>query len=295
MEKKNTDQVHTSPANREEQKNSKLLHLPQQFQKNEFGTKLKTIAADIKKILHLIPDDSGGVDPDLPKYIKLLKEHMDELASSGYLDQFHQQANNLIDSQLNDLPMTLKQFSETKGFHFWGGFPDHIVDGTVYLGINLKRYSVTINEISLPLFPIKIVLSNLDKEISRVTAESFNTEQFLQELWSAYHNCLRKKGVSKDEFSQTRVPIFHLISEMAFLRQKEKFLKNPVQHHFRGYSQHKFRADLFRLLSRQAAPTIERHRLILEPTSVAEDGLFMYLPTIGRCAFVGRAVFSQIE
>jgi hypothetical protein len=82
---------------------------------------------------------------------------------------------------------------------------------------------------------------------------------------------------------------------MALLVQTPGFLKNPTREQFRSYSQHDLRADLFAVMQTVTTPSYGGSRLVLEPTSVAEDGLFMYMPSLQRCSYVGHISFIAMD
>jgi hypothetical protein len=196
---------------------------------------------------------------------------------------------------LTDLPAELKRSCDSDGIQLYCAFPDHIANGTVYLSFDIRRYVVTINDLSMPLFPFAGVISALRNELSRVAKEAFQPAQFLDRLWRTHHAIFARQALSADNPSSRRAPVFSVLVELAFGAQDRAFMRSPSQKNFRPYSQHNFRADLFRLLVANPEPVIQGHRLILEPTSVAEDGLFMYLPIIGRCAFVGHVAFAPVS
>jgi hypothetical protein len=254
-------------------------------------SQLGEITRRTKTLRQLLNKDEGP-NPSIESEVVKLKALMATILSSGDLDSLLQTERVLIQRSVDDLPITIQGFCDERGSKLWGAIPDLIIDGVVYLGINAKDNSVTLNDVKLNLFPIKNVLRQLSEELDRYNKDAFDPSQFLSRLWHAY----TAKADSKQRSGETRrkrISIFDILTELALQEQSRSFLKNPVKERFKSYSQHKFRADLFRLLSAAIEPSFQGHSLILEPTSVAEEGLFMYLPAIGRCAFVGHVRFDQ--
>ena len=184
----------------------------------------------------------------------------------------------------------MKQLCDLNGLHLGGAFPDYIINGTVCLRVDTRHSRVQINDSAGPIFPVKDCLDRVLDEVSSYSAPAFQASRFLSQLWVAYQLCLSRRKSSINA-SGARVSVFEILPELALSDQSRQFLRNPTKETFHPYSQHMFRADLYRLISTPMEPIVEGLRLVLEPTSVAEDGLFMFLPSVGRCAFVGHIVF----
>ena len=223
-----------------------------------------------------------------------LKKSMGELLSSGDLESLEASATRLVEDALKELPTQVKQFCEVNRLHLGGAYPDYVINGTVYLKVDTKHCRLQINDDTRPMFPIKDCLDHITDEVSKYSAVEFQAGRFLSQLWQAYQLCV-SRGKSSINVTGRRVSIFEILPEVAFAAQSRQFLKSPTKGAFRPYSQHMFRADLYRLVSSSAEPVVEGVRLVLEPTSVAEDGLFMFLPSAGRCTFVGHIVFLPTE
>ena len=226
-----------------------------------------------------------------PIRLENLHKAITELTDSTLLNQVRSNILEGLEKAQRELPTTIKYYCEQKGLQLSGGYPDYIIEGFLYLGIDSKNSTATLSDSKYPLFPVEPVLENIPEEISKLSAPSYDPMSFLQRLWSAHQRCQEKQQAAGELLTSRRVSIFRVLTEMAVASQAKNFGKNPVKEQFRSYSQHMFRADLFRLLASKETPSVHDHRLILEPTSVAEDGLFMFLPTLGRCAFVGHVVF----
>lgn len=254
---------------------------------------LGAVSTHAKKLKQLL------ADPDDPAMLVVteidkLKELISEVASTGQLDRIRETQQALIRHTVDDLPITLKQFCDERGAELWGATPDFIVDGIVYLGVDFTTGSVTLNDQKLHLFPFKKVLQHLIEELDRYKKEAFDPPKFLRQLWQAYEARANEHQRSANSMRK-RIAIFDLLLELALQEQSTAFSRNPVKERFKSYSQHRFRANLFRLLVSGADLSLRGRRLILEPTSVADEGLFIYLPATGRCGFVGHLLFSPVE
>jgi hypothetical protein len=249
------------------------------------------ISSHAKKLKQLLADPD---DPALLVVAEIdkVKELISEIGSTGQLDEIRETEQALIRHTIDDLPIILKQFCDERGVDLWGASPDFIVGGIVYLGIDFTTGSVTLNDQSLQLFPFKKVLQHLTEELDRQKKDAFDPSKFLGQLWQAYEARTTER---KSTNARKRVSIFELLMELALREQSKGFTRNPVKERFKSYSQHRLRANLFRLLGSGIDLTLNGHRLILEPTSVADEGLFMYLPATGRCGFVGHILFAPID
>lgn len=254
---------------------------------------LSSIITDARKLKDLLASNEPSAE--LPTYIHKFKERAGELLSEGHLDVISNAEQVALRHALDDLPLTLKQFCEVNGYHLSGAFPDFIVNGVVYLGIKPESQSAVMNDLKVPLLPLSEVFKQLTEQIAQFKKERFDDKRFLEQLHQAYDSCLRRQSALEGSGLKKRVPIFTLLTEIAFSGQSKAFLKNPTQKLFKPYSQHKFRADLFRLFDSNAVPEWMGKSLIMEPTSVAENGLFMYLPATRRCLFVGHVLFATHE
>jgi hypothetical protein len=245
-------------------------------------------------VLGLLKSDDV-VHSATPNRLENLHKAMAELIASTLLNRVRGDILERLENAQRELPTTIKYYCDQKGLLLSGGYPDYIIDGLLYLGIDNKNSTATLSDSKYALFPVDPVLEKIPEEISKLIAPSYDPMTFLERLWSAHQRCQEKQQAAGELLTSRRVSVFRILPEIAIASQAKGFGKNPVKEQFRSYSQHMFRADLFRLLASQETPSVHGHRLIVEPTSVAEDGLFMFLPTLGRCAFVGHIVFTPAQ
>jgi hypothetical protein len=271
---------------------------------SEPGSGSARSVSETKKLLSSVLQTARTVsaalaNPELPNPALLrgiagLRESAGELLKSGDLESLEASASRVIEEAIKELPTQIKQFCDVNKLHLGGAFPDYVIDGTVYLKLDTRRCRVQINEDMGPMFPVRNCLDRVREEVHKYSSVEFQASRFLSQLWQAYQLCISRRKSSTSPTGQ-RVSVFEILPEMAFTAQSSQFLKSPTKEAFRPYSQHMFRAYLYRLVSAATEPVVEDLRLVLEPTSIAEDGLFMFLPSVGRCTFVGHIVFLPTQ
>ncbi len=106
----------------------------------------------------------------------------------------------------------------------------------VWFGPKKERLAV------LPLDPDALVqkVAGLHADLFR---SDFDEGAFLADLERAYRVCLARFACPDGE----RVPITALMAEVAFLRQDERFFRDPRREHFRTFGRVEFAASLSRL------------------------------------------------
>jgi hypothetical protein len=150
--------------------------------------------------------------------------------------------------------------------------------------------SVNINARRLSALPSDSVLKAIDTEVDEVKRTRRTVAETIALIWNAYEKVIEEKRNTAN-LTVKRASLLELLPKIALARQSNKFFKNPVRENYVSYSIHDFRADLFNLMQTEGRLEHNGHRLVLEPTSAAEDGLFMYVPALQRCAYVGHASF----
>lgn len=196
------------------------------------------------------------------------------------------QAVQLATAELGE---KIEQHCRDKGLLLAGAFPDFIVNGVLYVRISATSPSVGVNGKTINALPYKAVFEAIEAELEEISNSRRPVETVIALIWKAYQQVITEKVVG-NSLSSKRASMLELLPKIALARQTKRFFKNPVREEYASYSVHQLRADLFALMQ---ADRLEHngHRLVLEPTSAAEDGLFMYIPALRRCAFVGHALF----
>jgi hypothetical protein len=223
-----------------------------------------------------------------------LREQMEKLLAFRLLENVQAACSSKREAALSNISSEFQRACQVHGLDVRGGFPDFIVNGTVYVGIDQKRLRAHVDDEEFDVFPVDRLAAQVSQAASEYLKKSFDPQAFLKELWRAHQGFLRSETSNADQ-GAGRVPVFELLPALAFAKQSKGFQRNPAKELFRTYSQHAFRADLYRFLTSLPDGTVNGKRLIIEPTSVAEQGLFMFIPTVGRCAFVGHIRFVVAE
>jgi hypothetical protein len=269
---------------------------PQSEASQEKGQSLKGILTNLiseaKMIVKALPESGGYPDPKFEGHVTKIKDTISEFVSTSYLEDAASSTRKEISALLEGIPNKLEEFCKASGFNLYGAFPDHIIDGTTYLAFDITAHRVTLNDMTFPLFPFDDLILRVSKEVLNQKKRSFQVDRFLDQLWNGYLRVLMSQGVPKEDCPGKRVSVNSLLPELALSQQSKTFLANPLQKNYKSYSQHALRADLFLLLSNNQRPVFKNHLLKLEPPSVAEHGIFMFLPSLGRCAFLGHLVFE---
>jgi len=248
---------------------------------------LATISVSSKKAREAAKS-SDRPSVELVKYGAALLTAIDSLSKLNFQEtiDFERQT---VQTAVSELGGSLQQFCRNKGLLLAGAFPDFIVNGVAYVRISATSPSVSVNGKTIGALPYKAVFEAIQAELEEISNSRRPVETVIALIWDAYQQVITEKAVG-NSLSSKRASIRELLPKIALARQTKRFFKNPVREEYASYSVHQLRADLFALMQ---ADRIEHngHRLVLEPTSAAEDGLFMYIPALQRCAFVGHALF----
>jgi hypothetical protein len=198
-----------------------------------------------------------------------------------------------VKSAIENWGELLREFCRDSGLPLGGAFPDFIVAGTVYVRIQLPSLSVIVNDKKLGALPPEAVLKEI-KASAVEMAKGISTADIVSVIWSAYSSVVREKN-TEGRLSTRRASIFELLPKIAVLKQDKSFFRDPVREKYTSYSIHNLRADFFTLMQSDAPLEHLGQRLVFEPTSVAEEGLFMFVPTLQRCAYIGHVTFVGAE
>jgi hypothetical protein len=195
-----------------------------------------------------------------------------------------------VQSATSEWGEMLKRHCDDKGLLLAGAFPDFIVEGVVYVKFVVNSASASVNGKTLSALPFEPVFKAIGEELEEISHSRKSVDSTIALIWSAYRQVIEEKAEA-NRLSVKRASILELLPKIALARQSKRFLKNPVREEYVSYSVHHLRADLFALMQADGRLEHNGHCLVLEPTSAAEDGLFMYIPALQRCAYVGHASF----
>jgi hypothetical protein len=119
--------------------------------------------------------------------------------------------------------------------------------------------------------------------LTEIVPVTFDAEQFVKSLYSAYLEVVAKHEKPVGAI----IPIEEIIQSLAVSSQTRAWRLDPHTRNYRSYGRDRFRANLFRLLEQHPQPTHEQYLLNLAAGSNTQNALFMYIPSLGRCAYVG--------
>jgi hypothetical protein len=230
----------------------------------------------------------------LVQSVEKLQEMITLFAESGELVKIKDDESAALRIAMDELPEQLSHHCDDKGIRMSGAFPDFIFDGVVYLRVLSSEGLGYVNGSKHQIWPIELLVSVVETQLQQLSTSKRETPDFLERLWQAYSAVLQQRA-GREQLNTKRVGIYQILPQMALLVQTPGFLKNPTHEQFRTYSQHDLRADLFAVMQTGTLPLRAGSRLVLEPTSVAEDGLFMYIPSLQRCGYIGHISFIAMD
>lgn len=226
---------------------------------------------------------------DLVKHGTKLIEAIGEL-SRERLSEAVEVERQAVEAAIKNWDELLRSHCVSRGLLLAGAYPDFIVEGVVYVRVNSNSASVNINAKRLTALPSDPALQAIDTEIAEAKRARKTAAETIALIWDAYEKVIKEKQ-NAASLAIKRASLFELLPKIALAHQSKRFLRNPVREDYVSYSIHDFRADLFALMQVEDRLEYRGHRLVLEPTSAAEDGLFMYVPALQRCAYVGHVSF----
>lgn len=255
--------------------------------------RLSSLSLEAKKISEAL-SSRNRPSAALVQTVEKLQEMITLFAESGELVNIKDNESAALRVAMDELPEQLSGQCDNKGIRVFGAFPDFIFDGVVYLRVRSSEGLAYVNGSKHPIWPIDVLVSVVETQLQQLRASKRETPDFLERLWQAYSAVLQQRA-GREQLNTKRVGIYQVLPQMALLAQTPGFLKNPIREQFRTYSQHDLRADLFAVMQTGTLPLHAGSRLVLEPTSVAEDGLFMYIPSLQRCGYIGHISFIAMD
>lgn len=203
------------------------------------------------------------------------------------------EAISATEELLNQQRSTLQQrFREKVAQRDWtvqGNWPEPVVDQVIFVKVDTNRGKAIVNGQSLSSISLDQLLKAIETERAALLRQDFDPVKWLAELSTAYDRARSMRGIPDGE----PIPVFHIIPQLAWARQDEKFLHNPSAENFFPYSVMQFRADLTRTLAADVTQTADGRRLEISSGSFVKDTIFMYFPITGHLGSCGRIAFSQ--
>ncbi len=191
-------------------------------------------------------------------------------------------AQAVLNSLAEDLPTRLRGVVP-EGVEVKGVRPDYIVDGGLHVHLDESARWLSVGGNHLPLAPWKKTAQGIARLLSELRNLPFDADAFSKSLFAAYEQALVEGGKSMGAV----VPIERILQSLALGQQPRAWRLDPTNRNYRGYGRDHLRMQLFRLVTARPQPSVGGHRLNLTAGSNTENALFMYVPSLGRCAYVG--------
>lgn len=192
------------------------------------------------------------------------------------------EAQGVLSSLAEELPTRLRGVS-VEGVEVKGVRPDFIVDGGLHVHLDESARWLLVGGAHLPLAPWKKTAQAIARLLSELRNLPFDADGFSNSLFAAYEQALAEAGKTMGAV----VPIERILQALALAQQPRAWRLDPTNRNYRGYGRDQLRAQLYRLVTVRPQPAFGRHRLNLTAGSNTENALFMYIPSLGRCAYVG--------
>lgn len=197
-------------------------------------------------------------------------------------------AQAVLNSLAEDLPTRLRGVV-AEGVEVKGVRPDYIVDGGLHVHLDESGRWLSVGGNHLPLAPWKKTAQGIARLLSELRNLPFDADAFSKSLFAAYEQALAEGGKSMGAV----VPIERILQALALGQQPRAWRLDPTNRNYRGYGRDQLRTQLYRLVTARPQPAVGGHRLNLTAGSNTENALFMYVPSLGRCAYVGLVSWTS--
>lgn len=180
----------------------------------------------------------------------------------------------------------LREAVESVDMSFKGQWPKYFINMFLPVTVNDKKMEISIGEIKLKTFSIKIVIDTIKKEISKLSPNDKKLKSFLTDMHESYN--MLSKPESRSVF------IYDIYRQMLINRQPPSFWRDSSKTKFKPLSELEFKANLTGLLKANMT-SINDHQLRLIPPISSKDSMYIYQPSENRFAHVGRIEFLPNE
>jgi len=250
---------------------------------------LREFLASLKAI-----SETASLDPETARLVAVL-EGVDALTDALRSDDvstaglgLRQEVKKLLDSLVDEIPRRLAG-ALPGGVEVQGVKPDYILDGSLHVHLDEARYSMTFAGTRLPIAPWKPIERSIVTSLTDLKNLEFAPDQFLSTLLGTYRHLIQEMGKPVG----TVVPVERVIESLAVARQSPNWRLDPSSKNYRSYGRDHFRAQLYRLLITTPRPSLQGLRLNLTAGSNTDRALFMFVPALGRCAYVGLVAWTN--
>ena len=192
--------------------------------------------------------------------------------------------------QTETFSQRLSRQLSNRGYAVHGTTSPLIVDGIVYVDVDVPQRKLFINGEPVSQFDCALLSERVDAEVQRLKAATTPPAKLLEQLLQAYETVVR----STNRDSGTQVEAAAVMLQLCMLRQRAKFLGDPRARYLIEYPFELFRSDLYALLS-AGISTVKGKRFRYASGASTAGAVFMLVPALGRAAHLGRIWFEQAE
>jgi hypothetical protein len=194
--------------------------------------------------------------------------------------------NNLYPAEADTFIDKLRKDLSDRGHHVLGEGMMIIVDKVVHVQLDLTGSEAHINDSILKHLDRRTIVAAIEQS-AKALGDAAQPDKFIQELFSAYKLVIASTGRTLGSQIETTSILPYLLLG----RQKSRFLSNPTLRDFVEYPAPTFRADLLALMSAEDQ-TIDGYNFRHASGSDMRGAVFMFVPSLGRPAHVGRIWFE---
>jgi len=198
------------------------------------------------------------------------------------------ECKRLAGSELEDFDQRLRRQIEAHGHTVVGEGNQWVVDGAVYLDLNLKEAQLKVNGRAVPSLEVASVSAEVASELKELKKKLTPRLTFARLLYDAY---ARQRSID-GKAPGAQLYLTSVYSELVLLRQSKRFLADPSAQNFAPYPLPQFRADLYELMAADEPIVVEGHRFRYSSGWDTSGAIFMLVPSLGRTAHVARIAFE---
>ena len=198
------------------------------------------------------------------------------------------ECRRLAGKEAEDFDQRLRRQLEGNGHTVVGEGQQWVVDGSVYLDLNLKDAQLKVNGRIFPSLAVAAVAVEVALEAKELKRQLTPRATLARQLYDAYS---RQRGI-EGKAPGAQLYLTAVYSQLVLLRQPKKFSSDPSAQNFAPYPLSQFRADLYELMSADEPIVVDGHRLKHSSGWDTSGAIFMLVPTLGRPAHVARIAFE---
>jgi hypothetical protein len=198
------------------------------------------------------------------------------------------ECKRLAKKEAEDFEQRLRRQLEGGGHTVIGEGQQWVVDGSVYLELNLKDGHLKMNGRVLSTLAVPAVVGEITLEAKELKRKLTPRAALARQLYDAY---TRQRAIDNKPIG-AQLYLTAVYSQLVLLRQPKKFSADPSAQNFVPYPLAQFRADLFELMSAADPVVVDGQRFKHSSGWDTSGAIFMLVPALGRPAHVARIAFE---